>query len=1024
MKKRLLMVAAMILAVAAIYAGSVLAAEQFVLDSKGNLVTVLTAETFAEPPMNDWPWVRWNYPPDTADVAELERELEDMYEAGIAGVEIGQGGTPTFEQLAAILRKATELGMKVSIKYKDGAPVPGTYSADDDYVRKTLEARDIVVDAGATFSGTLPGSGTIIAVLAYRCTEPPGADSDFIELDRASVIDLTSTITGTNTDGFFNGTTAGEITWTAPAVPADAKWLLLTVRAASYSPQPEVYSREGMDQLIAGYESYWTPEIKELFKANNGGDIFVDSHDTDPWGAVCDMWSSNFVPEFKQRTGYDLIPNLAALLHPTLSRRMRGSSSFKTDHYYTFSDGSDERIRADFNQVRSDLFVENRIIPFTEWAHQYNLTLRLQCEDGVVGYTEVHNFPEQIQVTNALDRPEHETLAIQDGIDSYRPMASANHMNGNTWYSNELAAASGMNYLQTFQDLMVRMSKFLAGGGTKPVYHVYPYYVSPTAVWPGHDHFGPTGFSNAWGPRNPNWYNDAKALNTWMARNEQVLKQGTAKVDIAVYMHNYAYHTPQNGQLGHWNDPALQEAGYTWDYLSPTLLNLPNAKVTNGRLAEDGPAYKALVFNSYLWPDANSAKGDLTVEMAQKFLEFAKSGLPIVFVGELPTETPYYTPEEDATLRALISELVAQGSVRRVDLEADVPSALAALGVKPAAEPNAPSTLFSVRRYDAATETDYYFLYNQGCQPNNYKSLFEEPDTCHYTSTQNPFVGEGDAVDRIVTFEGKGVPYLLDATSGTITPIAEYTSDGERITMRVQLARDESMLIAISDKPGRFGIDAAPVHVTGTSADKAVQTVDGKVAIRASAIGTYVTTLSNGESVRTTIDSVPARIDLTNAKWQLSAEDWLPAYPFGTTGVAGALTSRRQVKLELDGPVPWPDIPELANASGVGTYKTVVELPADWDASYGAYLELGQVVDSFTLTVNGFDVPVNQLSAKADIGPYLRAGANVIVVRVSTTLNNRLAALQDRVASRGVAQEYGLAGPVVLTPYRQAVVWE
>jgi hypothetical protein len=221
-------------------------------DTKGNPVTRLTAATFANPPLSNWPWVRWNFTPETAEIAELERELEDLYNAGVGGVEIGQGGTPTFEQPVAILKKATGLGIKVSIKYKDGAPVPGTFAADHDYVRKMVHVTDVLVPAGDTYTGTLAGEGTIAAVLAYQSVGSPeeeieGEDTQIIELVRTSVIDLTSTLTGTNSDGFFEGTTTGNIQWTAPAQPSDATWVLIAIRAISYSLQPEVYSREGTD---------------------------------------------------------------------------------------------------------------------------------------------------------------------------------------------------------------------------------------------------------------------------------------------------------------------------------------------------------------------------------------------------------------------------------------------------------------------------------------------------------------------------------------------------------------------------------------------------------------------------------------------------------------------------------------------------------------------------------------------------------------------------------------------------------
>ena len=42
---------------------------------------------------------------------------------------------------------------------------------------------------------------------------------------------------------------------------------------------------------------------------------------------------------------------------------------------------------------------------------------------------------------------------------------------------------------------------------------------------------------------------------------------------------------------------------------------------------------------------------------------------------------------------------------------------------------------------------------------------------------------------------------------------------------------------------------------------------------------------------------------------------------------------------------------------------------------------------------------------------------------MATTLNNRLFALDTTVRNRGVIQNYGLVGPVVLTPYRQAAAY-
>ena len=109
--------------------------------------------------------------------------------------------------------------------------------------------------------------------------------------------------------------------------------------------------------------------------------------------------------------------------------------------------------------------------------------------------------------------------------------------------------------------------------------------------------------------------------------------------------------------------------------------------------------------------------------------------------------------------------------------------------------------------------------------------------------------------------------------------------------------------------------------------------------------------------------------------------------------------------------------------SGLGTYTSGFDLPAGWTAANGANLRLGEVFDTFTVSVNGQAVSFDPISAEGDIGPYLKAGRNTITVRVATTLNNRLAKLDEDVANRGLSQPYGLIGPVVLTPYGRATVW-
>jgi len=732
-----------------------------------------------------------------------------------------------------------------------------------------------------------------------------------------------------------------------------------------------------------------SPEVKELLKAN-GGDFFYDSHSSDR-GSPDDLWTNRMAEEFSSRRHYSLLPNLPALFR----------------EIFDFNDGSAARIRNDFYAVRGDIWLEKQIAPLRQWVRKYNSVLRVQVE-GEANMT--IPITDMVAAAAAVDRPEHESLFVGDEIDNYLPMASANHMTGNPWYSTECCAAFGKSYAQTFQDTVIRMHRSFAGGITRLVYHVYPYHDGAAWKWPGYHNFGPAGFSNAWGPREPYWV-DARLYNDYFARIQQALTQGDAKTDVAVYMQNYLYPPSQVYKTRHWGDTRLSEAGYTRDYLNPDMLNLPNATVAVKRLAANGPAYKALIVDSEQSPPTDPVKTSMPIAVARKILGYARAGLPVIVVGAPPDRTPGNTPEADRALETVIADLLAEHSVSRVAHEADVPDKLRSLGIRPAADPGQPSSLLSIRRRDDAARTDYYFFYNQGIV-----SPPDEPGTLFEPATGQP-------VEREVSLEGRGRPYLLDPWSGKITPIVQFTSSGGRVTLRIRLSRDNAVLIGLTEDPNRFGVAAPAAYVTKTDATEAVMDQD-RIVIRAPRAGTYNATLSTGRSVRGAIASVPAPIDLTRVTWHVAAEDWQPANPYATTfGPAAAETRKARVAIDLSELKPWPEIPELQNASGLATYSTDFDLPSDWSTLMGARLSLGEVFDSFTLTVNGQAVPIDQIGAEADLGPYLKAGRNTIAVRVATTLNNRLAKLDDDVANRGLVQPYGLVGPVVLTPYGQAVVW-
>jgi hypothetical protein len=163
--------------------------------------------------------------------------------------------------------------------------------------------------------------------------------------------------------------------------------------------------------------------------------------------------------------------------------------------------------------------------------------------------------------------------------------------------------------------------------------------------------------------------------------------------------------------------------------------------------------------------------------------------------------------------------------------------------------------------------------------------------------------------------------------------------------------------------------------------------------------------------VHSTVDRVREPVEVTS--WDLEVEDWKP-------GDGPTETVRPTRSLHLDALAPWSEVPGLEDVSGIGRYRTVVDLGRDWTAADGALLELGEVSDTFRVTVNGHDVgPNDVLDTTVDLGQHLHSGRNVIEVEVASTLINRLRTVTPEVYAEVDRQEYGLIGPVRLVPYAE-----
>lgn len=944
------------------------------------------AADFADPPAEYLPSNRYWVPSGTGRPDDIRRDVEDMAAHGLGRLTYNDLVlTQSYDPAKAFgtaawrdnLKTALDAGIDHDVRV-DVLLTPGWSASsslvtpDGDGSAKTLSlGRSAVLPAGQTFAGQIPLSALpdgvtrrdLQAVLAVRCAE--GCDRPApVPLVRASVVDLTDQVTGTSRDRTAEGL---ALRWTAPAEPAGGEWLVLSYFSQGSGLRPigvparDVYvvdhfAEAGTQAVIDRWnEAVLDDELRDLLAAN-AGSFWLDSLEL---GAA--DWTPGLLDAFLSERGYSLVEGL-----PTITAREPAA--------FDYDDGSGERFRSDWLRTMSERFVDRHLRPLQDWAHEQGMTLRYQSYSSLGPAPMIAN-----DAWHAVDVPEAET-------GDARAVAAAAALQGHDVVATECCAFLGEignnAWRQRWPETLFRLNQSLSTGTTLIEYHGYPQRnggdgLTEPPPWPGWTPFAPaTGIAETWDARQPSW-DDQTDINTYLGRNQYVLRQGGLRSDFAVV-------TRESGGMGDGSltSPAVSGAGYSWGYLSDHLLAQVDA--ADGVLAPDGPRYRALVVDE---------QPAMSVATAERILELAEEGLPVVVIGAPPHRT-LNTPgaaDETAALDQAMGRLGALANVRTVASEDELPSALAELGVAPAAQVRERSSLQVIHR--ATETTDFYYLFN--------------------ASQAGLRTGVG--------LVGGGRPYEMDAWTGRIAPATTYAVDGSRTWVDLDLGPGETTIVALSSDAAAFGFETEDLPDPFVESTGELVWRDGKTFARRTTPGTVTAETHAGERLTAAIATVPAPIVLRD--WTVEVESW--GKPDRGTGMHKTALPAVSLETGADGRLPsWLDIPALAAVSGVGTYRTTVELGGRWAGGHGAYLDLGPNFHTYRISVNGHAVAnPNQIDAsRIDLGPYLRTGENEIEVRVTTTMRNAILrqAPSEAGGSSTRPQAYGLTVPIRLVPYGEA----
>ena len=485
---------------------------------------------FADPPQDAGPWVYWFWFDNVVNREEITRELQEMAEAGVGGIELRSvsmhgfaGGSPgpwfdrqgwqrlnhrRYEYLSPAhvdvlehtLTEAKRLGLHFSINLGMGWP-PGGRWITDQHRSKHLITTSRIVRGPNTLDEVLDvGNSWDVQVYAWRLTR----ESD---VDPRSFTDLTASISET-----------GKLVHEFPT----GRWLVGTFRTVlgglcdkGEGPEVDPASREAvlfhLDQMFRRME----PKLARFF-----GSQLVDVA-SDSWEYVRSRqgqyWSPQLVESAPGILGYDLRPRMHVLLGygPNLRGTLRDIEHLQQ-----------ELIHSNYFETIAE-FLSQRGLRHRPQIYGRGLERDLLTAYAVADIPEIEEgvyVPEAIWAGRILSKP----------IISSEAFTHVSIRHGNLRYDAHRGAFSARTDPQTMWKTTPSLLRALsnahfARGVNRIQMHSFSY--SPPGIpAPGWRMYAEIHLN-----RNVPWWSKFPSLCQWIARNQFVLQAGVPVADALVY---------------------------------------------------------------------------------------------------------------------------------------------------------------------------------------------------------------------------------------------------------------------------------------------------------------------------------------------------------------------------------------------------------------------------------------------------------------------------------------------------------
>jgi hypothetical protein len=426
-------------------------------------------------------------------------------------------------------------------------------------------------------------------------------DKILLGIDSASVRDLSSF------------TRDGRLRWEAPP----GVWTILRVGHTTTGKENVAASAAGRglecDKLDpAGIELHFDTVVKRVIAdAEAGGAGPLRSLEIDSYEAGMQNWTRNFPAEFERRAGYPIIGYV-----PALFGRVVGDAA------------RTERFLYDFRRVQADMMAE----------YYYGRAAALARAHGLTFYVEGYgpgNFDE-LHVSGLPDVPMTEfwTRTPWTPNRPVKMVTSAAHIYGKPVVAAEAFTGEfrTSRWLEYPYALKILGDEMMAAGVNQFYFHRYAHQPHPDAV-PGMT-MGPYGSHLE---RTNTWYEKAGEWTRYLARVQQVLRQGRPVADVLYFTGERA---PDPSQMAM---PVLPP-GYAYDLVNADVL-MNRIRIENGDyVLPEGGRYRLLVLPKELEA--------MSPELARRLREFVEAGAALA--GPRPRFSPTLRgfPESEAAMLA------------------------------------------------------------------------------------------------------------------------------------------------------------------------------------------------------------------------------------------------------------------------------------------------------------------------------------------------------------------------------------